>query len=471
MERNIWYSRCLTKEWETFNNQKTILLQNHEIRQHYGDRFSDDYVFNYMTYSVKLQSNLTESEKIQYINLIALLRLDHDKKVKHIFFKDKKLRDYLQEMPLADLQGIKQYIKDNGGFNLLPTLNKRNTIPTNTFGLCLHIPYEEAGYAYYFQLSTKLYLLGEYSEKPICFIINEERYDSLLTNKTRTKKDEEDLKAFRLAINTIAYMFCFPNCVIDGVPQNFTEPQYSNFNVTLEKSEQFLEIEKRAKSEKETAITPHFRKGYFKLLRSERFTHKRGQIIFSHPTMVKGNAQTILTDESIDLGRVIHQPDSETILLCKAEDEKILSNLKNTPSELKEKKFTYIPTPILIDESEQLVKSKKLFTRNRQVSINALARAKYKCEYDPRHEIFIRKHSDKGYTEAHHLIPIEYQESFLPYSLDVEANIVSLCSNCHNQIHYGKDANKIIKKLYNQRKNELEAAKLAINIDDLLKMY
>ena len=105
------------------------------------------------------------------------------------------------------------------------------------------------------------------------------------------------------------------------------------------------------------------------------------------------------------------------------------------------------------------------------MTINALARAKYRCEYNPNHEIFIRKHSDKGYTEAHHLIPMEYQESFLPYSLDIEANIISLCSNCHNQIHYGKDADIIIKKLYSQRRRELESSELNIDLEDLLKIY
>lgn len=40
-------------------------------------------------------------------------------------------------------------------------------------------------------------------------------------------------------------------------------------------------------------------------------------------------------------------------------------------------------------------------------------------------------------------------------SLDVEENIVSLCSNSHNQIHYGADADKLIEKLYEERKDAL----------------
>ena len=74
------------------------------------------------------------------------------------------------------------------------------------------------------------------------------------------------------------------------------------------------------------------------------------------------------------------------------------------------------------------------------------------------------------YMETHHLLPLEYWKDF-NNSLDVEANIVCLCSNCHNEIHYGKYADKLIEPLYEKRKQELEAAGIAIDLDDLLDMY
>ena len=72
--------------------------------------------------------------------------------------------------------------------------------------------------------------------------------------------------------------------------------------------------------------------------------------------------------------------------------------------------------------------------------------------------------------ETHHLIPLEYWRSF-DNNLDVEANIVWLCSNCHNEIHYGKYADKLIRPLYLKREHELQEAGIAIDLDDLLKMY
>lgn len=56
-------------------------------------------------------------------------------------------------------------------------------------------------------------------------------------------------------------------------------------------------------------------------------------------------------------------------------------------------------------------------------------------------------------------------------SLDVEENIVSLCSNCHNQIHYGADADKLIEKLYEERKDALASVGIIITLEQLLLMY
>ena len=112
----------------------------------------------------------------------------------------------------------------------------------------------------------------------------------------------------------------------------------------------------------------------------------------------------------------------------------------------------------------------EFYPRSRKIAMCALARANYKCEYCNEHYCFTRKTNGKPYTEVHHLIPLAYHNDFL-YSLDNIANIVSLCSNCHNEIHYGKDADKIIKKLYDDRKNDLIKANLPIKLNKLLEMY
>ena len=109
--------------------------------------------------------------------------------------------------------------------------------------------------------------------------------------------------------------------------------------------------------------------------------------------------------------------------------------------------------------------------RNPRVAADALAHAEYKCEYSNDDRTFLRKNG-KPYTEPHHLIPISKYRNF-EYSVDVMENIVSLCSHCHNLLHYGKFEDKIVilKKLYEARKNTLESIGLKISFEQLKEYY
>ena len=98
-------------------------------------------------------------------------------------------------------------------------------------------------------------------------------------------------------------------------------------------------------------------------------------------------------------------------------------------------KFEYTGKPVPVPEPQQ-IKGRIVYPRDRKKLVNALVHAGFVCELNPEHPTFKRKSSGKPYTEPHHLVPMSAQEHF-KVSLDVEENIVSLCSNCHNHIHYG----------------------------------
>ncbi len=110
------------------------------------------------------------------------------------------------------------------------------------------------------------------------------------------------------------------------------------------------------------------------------------------------------------------------------------------------------------------------YYRDATIAAVALCNANYCCEIDETHKGFIRKTNGKNYTEPHHLIPISYQDEF-KNSLDVENNIVSLCSNCHNKLHYGRDIVNDLKFLYDKRKDLLKLAGIDIAFEKLLEMY
>ena len=81
-----------------------------------------------------------------------------------------------------------------------------------------------------------------------------------------------------------------------------------------------------------------------------------------------------------------------------------------------------VPNPIIkSDKSKQ-------WPRNANIAANSLIHSGYKCSFNPNHISFTSNKTNKPYMEPHHLIPISQQSKF-DFSLDVEANIVSLCSN------------------------------------------
>jgi hypothetical protein len=108
--------------------------------------------------------------------------------------------------------------------------------------------------------------------------------------------------------------------------------------------------------------------------------------------------------------------------------------------------------------------SKNVAARERKNALIALEKANNLCEINNEHESFIRKNTHVKYMEPHHLIPLKYDELF-EFSLDVPANIVSLCSNCHNEIHYGEDAELLLRNLWEKRKDILDRAGLCVMRD------
>lgn len=148
------------------------------------------------------------------------------------------------------------------------------------------------------------------------------------------------------------------------------------------------------------------------------------------------------------------------------DDNKIKNEIDG--NDLLGNKTHYTPAPV-VKEPLKSTKNGKVYPRKKSVSVGALKRADNQCEFNCSHRSFIRKNSNVKYMEPHHLIPLQFHEDF-DWSLDVEANVVSLCSECHNRIHYGDGAN-IIKKLWKLRKDELKGAKIPITEKNLLKYY
>ncbi|WP_281948709.1 MrcB family domain-containing protein [Vibrio parahaemolyticus] len=116
---------------------------------------------------------------------------------------------------------------------------------------------------------------------------------------------------------------------------------------------------------------------------------------------------------------------------------------------------------------------KETYVRCIGPSSDAIKTADYKCENDESHITFVSAASGKQYVEAHHLIPMEFQDDF-DFSIDVPENIISLCPTCHRLFHHAtaKDKEEILGKFFDKRSKMLSKERgVIINKDRLFRYY
>jgi len=292
MARKVYYSKPLKYFWQHLYGTQKKLTPN----------LTNDQIFTILRKNI-LAAPMGVFETPESRGLIVsgleLWRDDYKGELLHIFFLDKQLRDFLENTALSDLEGIKKFLYENGQSEDVIHLYSNEQSKLVVYSFALHLPYDTDGYAFSLSIendgSVELYFsLGE----------NGGRMSDKFYADVNKKDDEVSLiqaKMFRLAVNTIAYMNCFPDCVADGVPKNSFErgENKSARNFTFHLSEKIRDIDNSQLSK-----IPHFRKGHFRLLQSDYFVNKKGQIIFVAETMVKGKAKTVsMSSETEDFTR------------------------------------------------------------------------------------------------------------------------------------------------------------------------
>ncbi|GEM_PF-901949 len=157
----------------------------------------------------------------------------------------------------------------------------------------------------------------------------------------------------------------------------------------------------------------------------------------------------------------------------------ILKDERNEESFQKRVENNNVDSKLVIDDrpyikTETLFKnaSNVKYQRNPRVSKKAIVLAEFKCEFKSNHLFFNSSVTEKNYVEAHHLVPMEFQDQF-EYSLDVEANIVSLCPLCHKRIHHAifKEKIDLLKMLFVIRKDRLKKCNIEVDLKMLYSFY
>lgn len=120
-------------------------------------------------------------------------------------------------------------------------------------------------------------------------------------------------------------------------------------------------------------------------------------------------------------------------------------------------------------------KSKK-YKRNPLLGKIAIQKAYYCCTCNPRHETFESEKTNKNFMEAHHLVPVKYQqEIWQKYHINVDCveNIASLCPTCHRAFHNGSRQVKsdIIENVYEKLLAGYKSIDFNISLDEIKKLY
>lgn len=105
--------------------------------------------------------------------------------------------------------------------------------------------------------------------------------------------------------------------------------------------------------------------------------------------------------------------------------------------------------------------------RSSIIKRHTIEAAGYCCEVDEMHKTFTAKNTGQPYMEGHHILPMKYQDKF-PKSLDVYANVICLCPNCHRLLHYGisEEKDAVIDKIYSERSKRLGSCGIKISKED-----
>lgn len=238
----------------------------------------------------RMFANRLPDPRAEYLTLNFWLK-DYKHEILHVWFEQKELRDFLRDdLPLKDLEGIKQYLREEGEGQTTTDDETGKVLEWVRHDIALHVPYETDGYSFSFAIMHDGTISLLYQGNEGVGMLHESELETL-----KAKNDETAIaliKDFTLAVNLLAYMKCFPECVHDGVPQvnNSNTYRYKDNSVQLGLSDK---ITTEAYSAGKGTMRPHFRKGYFKRLSSPFYTNKRGQIIWVSETTVNAKSKTV----------------------------------------------------------------------------------------------------------------------------------------------------------------------------------
>lgn len=189
----------------------------------------------------------------------------------HIFIDSIELYTFLKSTELKSVENLRDMLLDMGNKNII-----------NRFGAIYYPDKTKKTFFYSIQDNfTGMYL----TDGDIAGVVP-------FTSVAHFTRPIKDIPLFnheytRMFFNFILYIDCFPDSILNSPPDD-VKKQYAPYIskcFTIKTDESLID---------RAGVTPHFRRGHFRVLRSEVFKKKRFQTVFVRSSFVKGHAKTVL---------------------------------------------------------------------------------------------------------------------------------------------------------------------------------
>lgn len=109
--------------------------------------------------------------------------------------------------------------------------------------------------------------------------------------------DDDSIYRAKLICGLGMYINCFPETLVHGFPEDLKHPSHHQHAAPLTIA--VTEKVRQSLGGTHDSPTPHFRAGHFRVLKSEKFTKKRFQVVFVREAFVNGRAKTVLAPEEV----------------------------------------------------------------------------------------------------------------------------------------------------------------------------
>jgi hypothetical protein len=249
---------------------------------------------------IKLKKSQWESIEVMIVRMISMAQATKDKlglydtvlvglsvenKGTHYFIEDGDLYEFLRKTPIKDSKAVVACIKNNFIFERL----KWAIDDTVYFAGYVHAKIEPPATSFLMLQNKKnvlslVHSTGSYESEANDIAV----YGDGLSLRHLYLKGfgKEDTEKTQMIINMMLYMAAFPEMVENGAPES-DRIEYSG------KKAKYIRSNVIVKEMARGDVDAHYRRGHFKMLTAERYTKKKGEIIYVRPTFVNGRCVTV----------------------------------------------------------------------------------------------------------------------------------------------------------------------------------